>query len=183
MATPGQTLARTLKRLRLERDLSISELARQAGIAKATLSGLERGVGNSSIDTAWALARALNVPFGDLFDELEDDTTRIHRIREAPVVAQEPGYTGRQLLKLPRRGGMEIYVLELERGAHRNAAPHSPGVIEHVIVISGRAEVGPDEEPVTLGVGDCVTFRGDVPHHYHALARPARLLSLTDYPG
>ena len=68
MQTPGQALARTLKRRRLERDLSISELARQAGIAKATLAGIERGSGNPSIDTAWALARALNVPFGDLFD-------------------------------------------------------------------------------------------------------------------
>jgi transcriptional regulator with XRE-family HTH domain len=184
MASPGQALARTLKRRRLERDLSISELARQAGISKATLSAVERGVGNPSIDTAWALARALNMPFGDLFDGLEDDDlTRIHRLRDAPVVAQEPSFLGRRLLRCTGRGGLEIYVLELERGARRNAAPHSPGVIEHVILVSGRAEVGPDDEPVRLSVGDCLTFRADVPHHYHALSRPARLLSLTEYPG
>lgn len=183
MPTPAHALARTLKRRRLERDLSISELARQAGISKATLSGLERGVGNPSIDTAWALARALNVPFGDLFDGVEDDATRIHRVHEAPVVTREPGFIGRRLMKRAGRGGLEIYVLELERGARRNAAAHSPGVIEHVIVVSGRVEVGPDDAPVTLTVGDCVTFRADVPHHYHAPSRPARLLSLTDYPA
>jgi transcriptional regulator with XRE-family HTH domain len=182
MQTPAQALARTLKRRRLDRDLSISELARQAGVSKATLAGIERGSGNPSIDTAWALARALNVPFGDLFDGIGDEATRIHRLKEAPVVTQEPGFIGRRLLTRSRRGGLEIYVLELERGARRSAAPHSPGVLEHVIVISGQAEIGPDDEPVSLNVGDCVTFRADVPHHYYAGRRAARLLSLTDYP-
>ena len=39
---------------------------------RAALSGLERGNGNPSIDTVWALARTLNVPFGDLFDVTDD---------------------------------------------------------------------------------------------------------------
>jgi len=34
-------------------------LARSSGVSKATLSGLERGSGNPSVDTVWALARAL----------------------------------------------------------------------------------------------------------------------------
>ena len=68
MERAAHALARSLKRTRLERAISIAELARQSGVSKATLSGLERGNGNPSIDTVWALARALNVPFGDLFD-------------------------------------------------------------------------------------------------------------------
>ncbi len=73
-------------------------------------------------------------------------------------------------------------MLDLKRGAKRNAAPHSPGVIEHVIVVAGRAEVGPDNEPTVIEEGDRVTFSADRPHHYYALEGPARLLSLTDYP-
>ena len=73
-------------------------------------------------------------------------------------------------------------MLDLEQGTRRKAAPHSPGVIEHVIVVTGRAEVGPDDEATVIGEGDRVTFLADRPHHYHALDGPARLLSLTDYP-
>jgi transcriptional regulator with XRE-family HTH domain len=180
--TAAQALARNLKRKRLERAISLSELARTSGVSKATLSGLERGNGNPSVDTVWALAHALNAPFGELFYENDQDVVQVMRLDEAQVVTSEPGFTGRKLLSRQGRGGVELYVLDLEQGAKRKAAPHSPGVIEHVIVVAGRAEVGPDDEPTVLGEGDRVTFLADRPHHYYALDGPARLLSLTDYP-
>jgi transcriptional regulator with XRE-family HTH domain len=182
MQTAAQALARNLKRKRLERAISLSELARASGVSKATLSGLERGTGNPSVDTVWALSRALNAPFGELFDENNQDVVRVQRIDEAQVVTSEQGFVGRKLLSRDGRGGLEIYVLDLDRGAKRDAAAHSPGVIEHVILVAGRAEVGPDDEPTTLAEGDRVTFSADRPHHYYALDGPARLLSLTDYP-
>jgi transcriptional regulator with XRE-family HTH domain len=185
--TPGDSgavhaLARSLKRRRLERAISLSELARRASLSKATLSSLERGNGNPSVDTVWALARALNVPFGDLFDDHEDDAVQVHRIEDAQIVTDEDGFRGRRLLSRQRRGGFELYVLELGEGATRDSAAHSPGVVEHVLVIRGRADVGPDDDPATLEAGDYLTFAADVPHHYHALGTGTRLLSLHDYP-
>jgi transcriptional regulator with XRE-family HTH domain len=182
MQPAAQALARSLKRRRLERAISLSELARRAGVSKATLSSLERGTGNPSVDTVWALAQALNVPFGDLFDGAEDDVIQVHRIADAQVVTQEGGFRGRRLLSRQGRGGFELYVLDLEPGAKRNATPHSPGVIEHVIVTEGRVETGPDDDAATLDTGDYLTFAADLPHHYHALDGSARMLLLTDYP-
>jgi len=182
MKTAAQALARNLKRKRLERAISLSELARASGVSKATLSGLERGNGNPSVDTVWALADALNVPFGELFDENDDDVVQVRRIADAQVVTSERGFIGRKLLSRRGRGGVEVYVLDLKRGAKRKSAAHSPGVVEHLIVVSGRAEVGPDNEPTIVGEGDRVTFSADRPHHYYALDGPVRLLSLTDYP-
>jgi transcriptional regulator with XRE-family HTH domain len=182
MGTPAQALARNLKRKRLERAISLSELARTSGVSKATLSGLERGTGNPSVDTVWALADALNAPFGELFDENDQDVVQVGRIGEAQIVTRERGFVGRKLLSRQGRGGLEVYVLDLKKGARRKAAPHSPGVIEHVIVVAGRAEVGPDTEPTIVGDGDRVSFSADRPHHYYALDGPVRLLSLTDYP-
>jgi transcriptional regulator with XRE-family HTH domain len=51
-----------------EAGLSLTELARRAGIAKSTLSQLESGAGNPSVETLWALAVALGVPFSRLVD-------------------------------------------------------------------------------------------------------------------
>ncbi len=182
MQTSAQALARNLKRRRLERAISLSQLARESGVSKATISGLERGSGNPSVDTVWALARALNVPFGELFDENDDDAVKVRRIDAAQVVTSERGFVGRKLLSRQGRGGLEDYVLDLEQGASRQAEAHSPGVIEHLIVVSGRAEVGPDGEATVIGEGDRVSFLADRPHHYRALDGPVRLLSLTDYP-
>ena len=50
-----------LRAIREERGLTQKELARLAGIAEMLVSRYERGVGNPAIDTAIALARALEV--------------------------------------------------------------------------------------------------------------------------
>ena len=182
MQPAAQALARSLRKRRLERALSLSELARRSGVSKATLSALERGIGNPSVDTVWSLAEALSIPFGDLFEGADDDSMEVRRLADAQVVTEEEGFLGRGLLTRHGRGALEMYVLDIERGGRREAAAHSPGVVEHVIVITGSAEVGPLGEAVTLEIGDCLTFSADRPHLYRAVGGAARVLSLTDYP-
>ena len=48
--------------LRIERGWSLSELARRASLGKATLSGLEAGTRNPTLDTLHAVAAALERP-------------------------------------------------------------------------------------------------------------------------
>ncbi|QCG67573.2 MULTISPECIES: helix-turn-helix domain-containing protein [Pseudomonas] len=62
--------------------LSLTELAKRAGVAKSTLSQLESGIGNPSIETLWSLLNAgdyisylANVPH--VFEALEADTTAV----------------------------------------------------------------------------------------------------------
>ena len=50
-------------------DLTLEELSTAAGLGKSTLAQLESGKGNPSVETLWALAAALRVPFGRLVDE------------------------------------------------------------------------------------------------------------------
>jgi transcriptional regulator with XRE-family HTH domain len=183
MPDVAESLARNLRRVRRQRGLSLSALAREAGVSKATLSGLERGNGNPSIDTVWWLAQALNVPFGALFEDASQDDVTVVRLEEAQIVSAEGGFTGRRLLSRDGRGRIELYVLDLERGVRRDAAAHPPGVVEHVIVMKGRVDVGPDGDSTVLGAGDCISFPADRSHHYDARSGPARLLSFTEYPS
>jgi transcriptional regulator with XRE-family HTH domain len=59
----------SIRRTRLLSGLSLTALASRAGISKSTLSDLESGAGNPSLETLWAIATALGVPVGRLFDE------------------------------------------------------------------------------------------------------------------
>ena len=52
-------IAASIRRERDRSGLSLTELAKRAGIAKSTLSQLESGVGNPSVETLWALGVAL----------------------------------------------------------------------------------------------------------------------------
>ena len=69
-------VAHNVKRLRTAQGLSQAELARQSGIAKATLSQLEVGRGNPTIETLFALSRVLRVPLGALLDEIASGAAR-----------------------------------------------------------------------------------------------------------
>jgi quercetin dioxygenase-like cupin family protein len=52
-----------------------------------------------------------------------------------------------------------------------------PGVVEHVVLSTGRALVGVADEPVELGPGDYIRYAADLPHVFEAL-EPATLAVL-----
>jgi transcriptional regulator with XRE-family HTH domain len=172
----------------MTRELTLTALAEQAGIAKSTVSLIERGQGNPSIDTVWALATALGVPFASLFhdDPLADDVTVVRR-SDAPVVAvdqaglESDGLVIRHLLT--RTGGelIEIYVMELEEGAVRQSGAHVSGLFEHITVTAGTVEISTDSFAETVSTGDLISFRADRPHGYRVVAGPVRLVSVHEY--
>lgn len=184
-------IARNLRRLREQQNLSISTVADRAGLAKSTLSKLERGNGNPSIDTLWGLARVLGVSFASLFEEDGQPEVDVLRFGVAPIVAgpgrgstPETGIDGvdlRHLESFAGRTKLEIYTVDLDAGARLTSAPHTPGIVEHVVVVEGRAEVGPEGATATLETGDRIRFPADRAHHYEALDGPARLIAILDY--
>lgn len=175
-------MARNLRARRRQRALSLSALARAAGISKSTISDLERGHGNPSVDTLWALAQALDLPFAALFADDVAKSVEVIRLAHGPVAAVDgTGFRTRHLMSRHEQGAVELYILELDGGARRDASAHSPGVVEHVVVLSGVADVGPEGAAERLGAGDYIRFPADVPHRYHAPAGPARLLALHCY--
>ncbi len=160
----------SIRRERERGGLSMAELARRAGIAKSTLSQLESGAGNPSVETLWALAVALNVPFSRLVDPPRP-AVRVIRAGEGPVTHSERAdYAATVLSSCPPNARRDIYRIEAQPGETRASDPHMPGTVEHVLVGSGRALAGPTEAPVELGPGDYVSYPGDAPHVFRALA-------------
>lgn len=178
-----QPIARNLRRRRLERGLSVSALARASGVSKSTVSELERGRGNPAIDTIWALSNALNLPFSALFESGEEsEPIRVVRLSGARVIATDgEGFTTRHLLSRHGLDEFEVFVLDLDRDAIRQAKAHGVGVVEHTIVLKGSVEIGPVGKEIKAGLGDCVTFPGDVPHIYRAIGGPVRMISIHEY--
>jgi transcriptional regulator with XRE-family HTH domain len=184
-----QPIARNLRRWRITREMTLSALAEQAGVAKSTVSLIERGQGNPSIDTVWALASALGVPFASLFhDETPANDVLVVREDDVAVVAVDPaGLEGDGLVirhMLTRTGGSltEIYTLVLEEGAVRHAQAHVTGLFEHLVIARGTVEISTESFVEIVSEGDLISFRADRPHSYRVIDGPVRLVSVHEYP-
>lgn len=166
---PRDVIAASLRRERARANLTLTEAARRAGIAKSTLSQLESGAGNPSLETLWALCVALEIPFGRLIDP---PRLRVQVIRagEGPAVPSEQGDYQATLLAACLPGARcDVYRVVAVPGRQRLSKPHLPGAVEHVYLAAGRALVGVAEAPVELNPGDYVRYPGDVPHVFEAL--------------
>ncbi len=163
-SSPAERIGRRVAELRRERGLSLSELAARAGIGKATLSGVEAGTRNPTLETLYAITGQLGLPLAAVLAEPEPRapesgfadvhgkavTAHLHAVFEEPTVTFE-------------------YYRVLIRPANRQLSPaHSPGTTEHLSVFSGRGIAGPAHAPIALRPGVYASWEADQPHVFEA---------------
>ncbi|KAB1933782.1 helix-turn-helix domain-containing protein [Micromonospora sp. ALFpr18c] len=181
-AAPLTTIASALRRERERVGISLTELARRAGVAKSTLSHLESGTGNPGVETLWALSEALGVPLSRLVEPAADGV-RVIRAGDGPQVRSEQAdFTGTLLSAGAAHLRRDIYLIRLEPGAVRTADAHTPRSVEHVVVAAGRLRLGPASGLVDLDPGDYATFPGDAPHRYEALRPGTFAVLVMEHP-
>ena len=171
-------IAAQVRLRRMQRGLSAAELARQAGLGKATVSALEAGRANPTVDTLDALAVALRVPLTDLLTRGTDPGPLLLRGTPMPDVGP-----ARELLR--RIGGgnsVEMWRLRLPPRTQVDGVAHSAGTTEILLVTSGTLTAGPAAELAELGAGDLLAFAGDQAHLYRSGDVPVEVAMLIASP-
>lgn len=176
------TLAANLRRLRIARHLSLSELARATGMSKATLSSIENARANPTVETLASLAGALRVEIGELLEELPAADIRIVRTSQGRL-ERRAGVPQRRLDAIATGGPLEVAELTLPARAAHEAEPRPSGSRAHVYVLQGKLIAGPLELTTELAAGDYMSFPTDVPHLFEAGRTPTRVLVLSQAPG
>ena len=173
---PTDLIASAIRREREQAGMSLSALAAKANLAKSTLSQLEAGKGNPSIETIWAIASALEIPFSFLFEGASSHSQLIRADEGVKLSSDTSDFSTVLLSKCAPACRRDLYRLTLRRGSTRHAAPHPKWTIEHIIVISGSVRLGPAEATADIGPGDYYRYPGDGPHSYEALSENAVIL-------
>ncbi len=70
---------------------------------------------------------------------------------------------------LPDGTAVEVYHLHLAASADRTSPPHGSGVVEHLLVTSGRVRAGRRGAEAVVTVGDGLRWVSDAEHSYRAL--------------
>jgi len=181
--TPNTLIAHAIGRERDAAGLSLSALAAKAGIAKSTLSQLEAGKGNPNVETLWAIATALGIPFSALFEGASVQSALVRANEGTALSSDTSDFAAVLLDKSPANRRRDLYRLALRPGTPRKAAPHPRGTLEHALVLEGRVRLGPEGALEELGPGDYYRFSGDLPHSYEALGAPAQMVLVMDAPA
>ena len=148
--------------MRIARRLSLSELARATGMSKATLSSVESGRSNPTVETLASLAAALRVSLSELLEEPPLGEVRI--VRRLDRVEEE---------------GVGLAARRWEPRQLEEPEPGPAGSRAGVYVLEGKLIAGPVERVTELSTGDYASFPVDVPHLFEAGRTAARALVMT----
>ncbi|MCR6487513.1 XRE family transcriptional regulator [Amycolatopsis sp. OK19-0408] len=166
-----------LKRLRQQRETTLTALAEQTGISASTLSRLEAGLRRPTLEQLLPLARAYGVTLDELVDAPATGDPRVHL---RPIA----GENGATVLPLTRRpGGIQAYKFVLPAGDDQ-PNPRTHEGHDWVYVLNGTLRLVLGEHDLLLKAGEVAEFDTRTPHWFGATgAGPVEFLSLIGRQG
>ena len=173
-----------LRRLRVDRGLSLREASERAGLSVSFVSALERGVSGASVSTLQRLTAAYGTTMLELFGRrdasasrrlVRTDERQVLRMGTAEVRIEQLAHGARQL---------EPHLFVLAPGATSDGAYAHEGE-EFLYLLAGAVTVwiGEDETYTMDRAGDALTFPSTLPHRWRNDARgESRLLWINTPP-
>ncbi len=168
-----------LRRLRMERGLSLEKLSRISNVSRAMLGQIELGQSAPTINVLWKISIALSVPFSALISSRKSGGVAVMRADQAKKLTSHDGtFSSRALFPFDEPRRVEFYELRLAPRGVENAEPHAPGTMENLAVSQGSVEVEVGGTPHHLGPGDAIVFEADAPHAYRNAADEEAIMYL-----
>ncbi|WP_406379171.1 cupin domain-containing protein [Streptomyces sp. NBC_01618] len=166
--SPNCGIGQHLRRERLQRGLTLEQLAEKTGLSRSYLSNVEREVNSPTINTLRTIVDALGTTLSRLFHAVDREyrvLTRPHeRVELTRAGVQGITYT---LLNPNRMGSLEMMMLEVAPGASSGDNPHTHAGEEVGLLLRGELDYWIDDACYRLQPGDCVSFDSSAPHRYH----------------
>lgn len=183
-------IGKKIRALRLERDVTLDQLAEKSKLTKGQLSKIENGKVSCPVSTLTRVASALGVHVGLLFDS-GDNQTRAVLVKKAerkPIVGRgsKIGHSYESLaFDLPFEKNFEPYLMTIDEkkiDPAKNVFKH-PGH-EFLFLIEGRMVYRHADQTYQLEPGDSLFFDGTFEHGPVSVSgTPVRFLSVISGTG
>ena len=150
----GKRIGANLKQMRTERNLTLGQLSGLAGISKAMLSEMEKGMGNPTINTIWKIANGLKVPYTRLLEGSEPGPTLVRREELSPQTEGNGHYRVYCYFQGGPERSFELFYMELDPHTANTSPGHLAQAQEYITVLGG-ADSGDRGEVLPAGAGGC----------------------------
>ena len=156
-----------LKDIRTRMNLSKRQLARQSGVANATISQIEARKLNPTVSMLKKVLDGFPISLSEFFaDEFEIRDRFFFRAEELTEIA-EGGVSYRQV-----GANLSDHAIQFMQECYQPGSGTGKHAITHEgeecgIILSGRLEVTVGEQSAVLKKGDAYYFRSNQPHRFH----------------
>ncbi len=157
-----------IREFRNQLKMTVSDIAKQAGLSQGMLSKIERGVTTPSLGTLYSLAQALNVPVTSLFRKYDEqrDCSYVPS-GEGLAIERRGTRAGHQYRLLghniSKRISMEPYLITLTDESEVFPLFQHAG-IEFIYILEGEVVYRHGNETYHMKPGDSLFFDADAPH-------------------
>jgi len=175
-------LAINLRRLRLGAKLTMDQLAELAGVSRAMISKIERGVSVPTTTVLGKLAAALKVSLSQLLSAPHEREPRLVKLSEQSVFRDpETGFERRSLSPLFADGAVDLAFNLLPAGRSVSFPAHHTGMEEYLFVHEGTLTVILDDTPFVVSAGDTLFYPSNCTHVFRNEShRPVTFLIVID---
>jgi len=174
----NQALADHLRALRVDRSLTLQDLAARSGVSRATLSRMENGEVSPTAESLGRLASAFTLPISQLLTPLEQGFPALVRHAEQSIwLDPDNGYSRRALS--PPSGRLRLELIECVIEPHQRITydqPAVPGHEHHLALLCGALSLTVDGERHELRPGDCLRYRLRGSSCFETGSQPARYI-------
>ncbi|RZV34159.1 MAG: cupin domain-containing protein [Chromatiales bacterium] len=179
-----QEIGARLKRIREQLALSQRQLARQSGVANATISQVESGKINPTVSMLKKILDGIPMGLGEFFsDDRQPQERKFFRADELIEIA-EGGVSYRQVGAHLASKSIQLLKECYQPGAGTGRHELTHEGEECGIVLSGRLEVTVGEEVAVLGQGDAYYFKSNLPHQFRNVgSEPCELITACSPPS
>lgn len=152
-----------IRQVRKAQGLTLRQVAQKVGLTPGAISQIECDRSNPSIGTLKAIADALGITMGSLFDTVHPAGSLVVHPSQRKVLSPRRGITY-HLLTPDLNGRIEFILSEYQVGATTGGAHYTHPGEECGLVLQGRLELQVGDETFVLKAGDSIRFDCSVPH-------------------
>jgi len=168
MATsPEKDLGKRIRSMRVQKAITLQQLASQTNLSKSLLSKIENGKVSSPVSTLFTIAKALNTKITYFFNDRDENLpiilVRKNERRQFHRINARFGYTYEALGYKRKEKLMEPFILYMDKKTAKNVSFSHPGE-EILFIMDGTWEFRHGDETLMLRKGDCIYFDASVPH-------------------
>jgi transcriptional regulator with XRE-family HTH domain len=175
-----------IRKLRIEKSLTLDDLAGASGVSRAMISRIERGEASPTASLLARVCAALGLSLSAFFAE-EGEASPLSRRQEQQVWRDpETGYLRRSVSPPGTASDVDIVDVEVPAGARVSFPPHaaSSGMNQHIWLFDGELEMTTGKTVHRLLPGDCLFMPVADGHVFHnAGNKPARYCVVLDRRG